>query len=158
MEDDPSHVIFARTFETKADDYDLFVTEEDRFVAVVSKNHPLAKQPQIHLKELKDEKFVLLEKETLLHQPTLDLCQKAGFVPEILFQSARIDLLLNMVANELGVSILMEKTIEKNWLDSVAVLAITPTEVSQLAFMRKKALHSKASRLFWDYLQGTLPS
>lgn len=159
LEDYPSHVIFARTFEpNQSADYELLLTEEDRFVAVVAKNHPLATQQQIHLAELKDEKFVLLEKETLLHQPTLDLCQKAGFTPQILFQSARIDLLLNMVSNELGVSILMEKTIEKNWLDSVALLSITPTEVSQLAFMRKKALHSTASRLFWDYLQETLDS
>lgn len=152
LENSPSHVIFARTFDTETIDYDLFVTEEDRFVAVVAKTHPLANKPKIHLADLQNEKFVLLEKETLLHQPTLALCQKAGFTPQVLFQSARIDLLLNMVANELGVSILMEKTIEKNWLDSVAVLPITPTEVSLLGFMRQKNQHSTASRLFWQYL------
>lgn len=152
LENSPSHVIFARTFDTETIDYDLFVTEEDRFVAVVAKTHPLANKPQIQLAELQKEKFVLLEKETLLHQPTLALCQKAGFTPQVLFQSARIDLLLNMVANELGVSILMEKTIEKNWLDSVAVLPITPTEVSRIGFMRQKNQHSTASRLFWQYL------
>lgn len=152
LENSPSHVIFARTFDTENRDYDLFVTEEDRFVAVVAKTHPLANKPKIHLADLQNEKFVLLEKETLLHQPTLALCQKAGFTPQVLFQSARIDLLLNMVANELGVSILMEKTIEKNWLDSVAVLPITPTEVSLLGFMRQKKQHSTASRLFWQYL------
>lgn len=152
LENSPSHVIFARTFDTENRDYDLFVTEEDRFVAVVAKTHPLANKPKIHLADLQNEKFVLLEKETLLHQPTLALCQKAGFTPQVLFQSARIDLLLNMVANELGVSILMEKTIEKNWLDSVAVLPITPTEVSLLGFMRQKNQHSTASRLFWQYL------
>ena len=78
LENSPSHVIFARTFDTENRDYDLFVTEEDRFVAVVAKTHPLANKPKIQLADLQNEKFVLLEKETLLHQPTLDLCQKAG--------------------------------------------------------------------------------
>ena len=112
-------MIFARTFEpNQSADYELLLTEEDRFRGGGGQNHPLAAQQQIPFAELKDEKFVLLEKETLLHQPTLDLCQKAGFTPKILFQSARIDLLLNMVSNELGVSILMEKPLRKNWLDS----------------------------------------
>lgn len=153
LESRHNHLIFMRTFSIDLPDYDLALTEEDHFVAVVAKTHPLAKRKKLELAELQVEKFVLLEKETLLYQPTIDLCKKAGFEPKISFKSSRIDLLLNMVANELGVTILMEKTIEQNWTDSVAVIPITPTEVSYLAFMRKKEAPTKASRLFWNYLK-----
>ena len=153
LEDRHNHLIFMRTFTLDLPDYDLSVTEEDSFVAVVAKSHPFANRKKLALAELKDEKFVILEKETMLYQPTLDLCKKAGFKPTILFKSSRIDLLLNMVANELGVTILMEKTIERNWTDSVSVIPITPTEVSYLAFIRKKTVQPEALRLFWDYLK-----
>lgn len=153
LEDHHNHLVFTRTFATNIPDYDVFLTEKDHFVAVVAKTHPLASYEKIQLADLKDEKFVLLEKETLMQQPALDLCKQVGFVPQILFKSTRIDLLLNMVSNELGVSLLMEKTIEKNWVDSIKILPITPTKESYLSFIRKKEVQPKASRLFWDYLQ-----
>ncbi|WP_270789913.1 LysR family transcriptional regulator [Enterococcus diestrammenae] len=153
LEEQPNHLIFVRTFETPPLCYDVWLTEEDRFVAVIAKTHPFAHRDHLQLIELKNEQFVLLEKETLLYQPTIDLCREAGFEPQILFKSSRVDLLLNMVSNEIGVTILMEKTIEKNWSESVKIIPIAPTKVSYLSFLRKKNLQPKASQLFWNYLK-----
>lgn len=147
-----NHLIFARTFDTTDPDFDWLVTEEDEIVAVLAKGHPLASRALIPLAELKAEKFVLLEEDTLLYQPTFDLCKQAGFEPEILFKSARIDLLLNMVENELGIALLMKKTIEKAWYEHVQIVPITPTQTSYLSFIRKKENPSKASRLLWQYI------
>jgi LysR family transcriptional activator of glutamate synthase operon len=147
-----NHLIFARTFEAPCSDYDCLLTEEDEFVAVLSKHHPLANREKISLADLKAETFVMLEESTLLFQPTVALCKKAGFEPQVLFTSARIDLLLNMVENELGITLLMKKTIGKNWHQRVQVVPITPTEKSYLSFIRKKDTASKASHRFWSYI------
>lgn len=147
-----NHLIFARTFQTTCPDFDWLVTEEDQFVAVLPKNHPLASKTLLQLVELKKERFVLLGEDTLLYQPTIELCKIAGFEPQIFFKSTRIDLLLNMVENELGVALLMKKTIEKAWYDSVQIIPITPTQTSYLSFIRKKEMPSKASCLLWQYL------
>lgn len=149
-----NHLIYARTFDTIYPDYDLLLTEKDQFVAVVSKNHPLSHKEIIALEDLKDEKFVMLEKETLLYQPTLDLCGEAGFTPNILFKSSRIDLILNMVQKELGITLLMEKTIDKNWSDSLKIIPVTPTKTSYLSFIRKKETPSEASKMLWHYLKA----
>lgn len=147
-----NHLIFARTFHTIFPNFDCLLTTEDHFVAVLSKNHPLASRELINLSELKEENFVILAENTLLYQPIIDLCKKSGFEPQILFKSSRIDLLLNMVESGLGIALLMEKTIEKNWHDYVQIVPITPTQTSYLSFIRKKETPSKASRLLWHYL------
>jgi LysR family transcriptional activator of glutamate synthase operon len=156
LDESRNHLIFARTFDAPCSEYDILLTEEDAFVTVLSKNHPLASQPLIQLADLKDEKFVLLEDSTLLFQPAVDLCMKAGFTPNIQFKSSRIDLLLNMVENELGIALLMKKTIEKNWQNHVEVVPITPTETSYLSFIRKKGNQTNASRQFWNYAKEQL--
>lgn len=147
-----NHLIFARTFDTTDSEFDWLVTEEDEIVAVLAKSHPLASRMLIPLAELKMEKFVFLDEDTLLYQPTINLCKQAGFEPEILFKSARVDLLLKMVQNELGIALLMKKTIDKAWHEQVHIVPITPTQTSYLSFIRKKDNPSKASRLLWQYL------
>ncbi|WP_313538911.1 LysR family transcriptional regulator [Enterococcus sp.] len=148
-----NHVIFARTFSRTMAECEMLLTEEDRFVAVLPKHHPLANEKKIALADLGMEQFVALEEDTLIYQPMVDLCHEAGFDPQISFRSARIDLLLNMVERELGVSLLMEKSIDKYWVDRVAIVPITPTKKSYLSFIRTKNSHSLASQLLWQYIK-----
>ncbi|WP_312498034.1 LysR family transcriptional regulator [Enterococcus sp.] len=148
-----NHVIFARTFSRTMAECEMLLTEEDRFVAVLPKHHPLANEKKIALGDLSMEQFVALEEDTLIYQPMVDLCHEAGFDPQISFRSARIDLLLNMVERELGVALLMEKSIDKYWIDRVAIVPITPTKKSYLSFIRTKNSHSLASQMLWQYIK-----
>ncbi|GMA46501.1 LysR family transcriptional regulator [Tetragenococcus muriaticus] len=147
-----NHFIFVRTFQ-KEQQLDTLVTEKDHFVAVLSKNHPLAQRESIHLSELQQEEFLMLSKETKTYQPILDLCHKAGFTPDITFETSRIELLLNMVASELGVSLVMEKTIDSRWKNELAVVPLTPNKTSYLAFIRGKEKGNLAADTFWQFLK-----
>ncbi|MDN6161811.1 MAG: LysR family transcriptional regulator, partial [Atopostipes sp.] len=150
-----NHLIFARTFQKEEQTRDVLLTEKDHFVAVLSKNHPLAKHHEINLSELQQEKFLMLSKETKTYQPIIDLCYKAGFTPHISFETSRIELLLSMVASELGITIVMEKTIDNSWKNNLAIIPITPNKTSYLSFVRKQT-GSLASNTFWQFLQEQL--
>ncbi|WP_430610350.1 LysR family transcriptional regulator [Enterococcus sp. DIV0876] len=148
-----NHVIFARTFHRTSNEFDMLLTEEDQFVAVLPKDHPFAAKKMIDLMDLAEEQFVALEEDTLIYQPMVDLCHEAGFDPKITFRSARIDLLLNMVERDLGVSLLMAKSIDHYWLERVAVVPVSPTKKSYLSFIRTQKNHSLASQMFWQYIK-----
>lgn len=157
LKEAPNHLIFARTFQKNDPAFDLFFVEEDCFVAVVPKDHPLASQKELRLRDLKTERFVAMEEDTLLYSPMEALCKEAGFTPNIVFQSARIDLLLNMVEQNLGVAILMEKSIDPTWKKRIEVIAMNPTKKSYLSFIRNQEQKNKASQIFWDYLTTVPP-
>lgn len=57
-----------------------------RFMALVGKDHPLAKKESIALSELASESFVI--NNSCIDQPGLikDLCKQSGFKPDIIFE------------------------------------------------------------------------
>ncbi len=155
LDNGEDHLIFARTFQKENQTRELLLTERDHFVAVLSKNHPLAKHHEINLSELQQEKFLMLSKETKTYQPIIDLCHQADFTPNISFETSRIELLLSMVASELGITIVMEKTIDDSWKNNLAIIPITPNKTSYLSFIRKQA-GNLAANTFWQFLQEQL--
>lgn len=155
LDTDENHLIFVRTFQPEKQSFEALLTEKDHFVAVLSKNHPLAQRSEINLSELQQEKFLMLSKETKTYQPIIDLCHEVGFTPNISFETSRIELLLNMVASELGITIVMEKTIDNSWKNNLAIIPITPNKTSYLSFVRKKT-DNLAVNTFWQFLQEQL--
>ncbi|MBO1305191.1 LysR family transcriptional regulator [Enterococcus sp. 669A] len=147
---DEHSLFFTRLFQLPEHSFDYKIVDEDRFVAVLPKSHPLAGEKQLALEMLNQEVFLLLGQETGLLSPIHQLCQQAGFVPKNNYGGSRIDLILNMVASGLGISLLMEKTIQDKLPENVTYVPITPNKVSQLCFVRKKGTHSSINDAFWQ--------
>ena len=96
---------------------------------------------------------MVLGPTTNLYQPVLNLCHEAGFEPRISYKGSRIDLIINMIANDMGIAIVMEKTVRNLLKENTVILPISPTKESYLAFTRKIGEHSLASDTFWEYLR-----
>ncbi|MGM0213739.1 LysR family transcriptional regulator [Enterococcus sp. AZ109] len=146
---DENSLFFTRLFQLPEHSFEYKVVDEDRFVAVLPKTHPLADEKQLALEMLQKEAFLLLGQETGLLTPLHQLCQQAGFVPENNYGGSRIDLILNMVASDLGISLLMEKTIKDKLPENVTYTPVTPNKTSQLCFVRTKGAHSTINDDFW---------
>lgn len=144
---------FVRIFDEPSKNIEWLPTEKDSFVAVLPKSHPFANREKLDLKELKDEDFLVLGPSTNLYQPVLDLCEEAGFEPKISYKGSRIDLIINMVANDMGISIVMGKTVQNLLKENTVIVPITPTKESHLAFTRKTGEHTLASDKFWEYVK-----
>ncbi len=147
-------IIFARTFEEDLTNFASIITEQDQFVAVLPSDHPLARKKEINLQELEQAHFLVLGKDSNLFHPVVDLCQKAGFTPTITYEGARIDVIINMISCNMGVSVMMGKSMQPFLSSKIASVPIIPSKTSQLAFIRKKNNNSKASDIFWNYLKN----
>lgn len=148
-----SSLIVARTFGEKLEGYEHMVIAQERFVAVLPQNHPLAHNEVIKVSDLKDEPFLQLGKSTMLYDEVIDLCQRAGFEPQVSYQGQRIDLILNFVSNEMGVSLMMCRSLDDFQNYDVAVVPVDVERFSKVNFVRRKDYQNKALSLFWDYLE-----
>lgn len=129
-------------------------TEKDRFVAVMPKSHPLAAQATIPLAKLAKENFLLLGLPSSPYYSVEELCREAGFVPKINYQGTRIDLILRMVEEGLGVSLIMEKSLGSSLSQELVVRGIEPTKESFLNFYLSEAADAPAPKEFFKFLQA----
>lgn len=151
LEEGLCDVIFTRNFPEEEEHYEKYPVKRDRFVAVISKEHPLNGKSVIRLEELVNSPFLLLDEKTGLLDQVTDLCREAGFDPQIIYKGVRIDTILGMVENGIGVTIMMEGAVSQ---DNIVKIPLTVTRESELAFLRvKKKKHSKAGKLFWNFLR-----
>lgn len=151
-------IIFARTFEFNDSDLERIIVENDDFVAVLPKEHPLAQKKKIDLIELKNERFLILGNSTNLYTPVLELCKNAGFEPNVTYEGTRVDLIMQMVQNNMGVSLMTGKTTQGFDSDKVSFVPLTSNISNKLCFIRVKGQHSKANELFWNYVKVHLNS
>ena len=161
LQEESYEVIYTRLLDEtwqKSSQYEKIVVGRDHFAAVLPLQHPLCRKKtkagsKIDLKELKNEKFILLDERTELFKSVYQLCINAGFSPQVVHKSVRIDTILGMAAAGMGVSILMEKSIPKELRSRVRILPLECTVESELAFVRRNGPMGEALRKFWRFLE-----
>ncbi|UOQ49747.1 LysR family transcriptional regulator [Gracilibacillus caseinilyticus] len=103
--------------------------------AVVHPSHPLADREHIHLDELKDDAFIMFNQDFELRNIILDACNQVGFQPKITSETSQLDFIEEMVASELGITLLPEST-SKELSGNVQSLSISQPVVEwNLAFI-----------------------
>lgn len=79
-------------------------------------DHPLSRKhlykgheyPELDLKELKDEKFIILQHGRKLRDTVLEACKAAGFTPNIAIEVSNLDTAHALVAEDFGVTFLLD--------------------------------------------------
>lgn len=134
------------------------LTEE--LVVIVSRQHWLAGRTSVALAELKNEPFILFTREFALHDVVWQACLQAGFEPEVAHMTSLWDFCCEMVASQLGISL-----IPRSMASRLHHLAVHPVSISHpqiawelaLIYPRDKYL-SYASREFIAYIQANPPN
>lgn len=90
-----------------ADEFISHTIYIDKLVVIVNQNHELAGQESINLTRLKNEKFIIFNRDEAagLFDETIILCKQAGFSPNIISQPRHMQTLVTEVAAGLGVAI-----------------------------------------------------
>jgi DNA-binding transcriptional LysR family regulator len=98
--------VFLRPDVPGSEAFQLRLLSEEPMVVVLPKAHPAAAQKQVALAMLKDDAFLLFPREggPTLYDTVVEACRKAGFEPRIDQLAPQIASLVNLVAAELGVS------------------------------------------------------
>lgn len=126
----------------------------DRLMAVLPQGHPLAEQETVCLQALRDEAFLLLDQKTALYSLCRNLFTKAGFSPRIAYTGHRPENIVDLVAQGMGVALLMEQHTVLMGHSGVASVPLTPTVRSDICLVRHKRRHlSPAARVFWNELK-----
>lgn len=127
----------------------------ESMMVVVPAEHHLAGRYAIELSELAQEPFVLFSRTLgpALYDEVIDACRLAGFKPEIVQVAPQITSIANLVAVELGVSIVPARMAE------AAVTGVSYLPIKGMAPVARNALatriddHSVITRNFRNFVQ-----
>jgi LysR family transcriptional regulator, transcription activator of glutamate synthase operon len=101
----------------------------------------------------------MFDKGTVVHDLAVEACRRTGFEPRGLYASLRIDSLVGLVAQNIGVALMMKHVIDYD--PQSDVVAIPLKEVidsrSVLAYLKNKRL-TKSARTFVEFMGKTLAS
>ncbi|MDF2570285.1 MAG: gltC 8 [Sporomusa sp.] len=128
--------------------YETIAFVQDPLKIVMHPQHPLANKSSITYQELKNEHFVLYSNDYILHDKIIERCKKAGFTPNIIFETSQRELMTQIVAARLGVALLPNKVCQELNADMFATLPMAdPQLYLRLAMVWKRGRYlSHAAR------------
>ena len=85
----------------------------ERLYAILPKHHHLAKRRTLHLKELREEPFLLLRDDHCFRETAIEICKRARILPQVVFESGQFSSIVGMVGAGLGISIVPEMALEQ---------------------------------------------
>jgi DNA-binding transcriptional LysR family regulator len=133
--------VFLRPGTPDTEQLQLRRVSEEPMVVALPKRHPVAALEKINLARLEDDPFLLFPRDIAptLYDTVVDACRKAGFEPIIGQVAPHMASILNLVAAELGVSIVPASMMQ--------------VRVTGIAY-RQIALQSPTTRLALAYRRG----
>ncbi len=108
LENGEADLGFLRTPGTAAPNLHFEEILREPVCVALPSGHPLASDQRIELKQLRDEPFVASPRPLGqgFHDQLIELCQAAGFMPQIVQEARRIHTLVGLVASGFGVALL----------------------------------------------------
>lgn len=121
-------------------------------VLVVSKKHALSSRRVVEFEELKSEQFLMVSPDYMFYDIVINHCKTAGFTPTITFESSQWDLLLEMVADNQGITILPKPIVEKLYSTRVRQIRLKNPEFpwALTIIYRKDKFITNAMQYFLD--------
>lgn len=93
--------------------------QREDIVLVVPKTHRFASMTTLELSEAAKEPFISFKKKQPFRETVENLCLKAGFKPNIICETDDYQIINNLVASKLGISIVPKSLVEKSKLTTV---------------------------------------
>jgi LysR family transcriptional regulator, hydrogen peroxide-inducible genes activator len=150
--EEKSDVLLARVRDGRLDAALLALPLHDDQLHAVPERHPLAKQSSLTLKDLADQRLLLLEDGHCLRDQALDVCQLAGSGEKTGFQATSLETLRQMVAANVGVTLLPTLAIKPPVArsDSIHLLRFadaTPSRRIAMVWRRSSAMGDFLARV-----------
>ena len=112
---------------------------DDKLCVAVPNSHPFADCKSIGIEDLKNERLLLISKNSFMHKMCTNLCIRSGFQPNVVFTSNRGDNLLELVMCGMGIAMLMKKAAESlNNRSEISLIEIEPAVISTICLIYKE--------------------
>lgn len=125
---------------------------EEEIVLALPRQHRLAASSDgsVQIEDLQDEPFIALKKGQGFRQIAIELCRKAGFMPNIVFESSNIETVRSLVAAGMGIAFVPHMVSRSGWSQLAPTylsLKQRPTRTLVIAYRKGRYL-SKAVEAF----------
>ncbi|QKS46630.1 LysR family transcriptional regulator [Paenibacillus cellulosilyticus] len=141
---------------TKSELFESILIADERLMLLVHPEHRYAARTDVRLNELAAESFISFSEGFALHDRIPAACLAEGFQPNVVCESSQWDLIVRLVAANLGVALLPE-TICKEAGSGVAAIALeSPIIPWQLAFVWRKDRYLSYAAKEWIRYLGTV--
>lgn len=88
--------------------YDVVELERFPIKLLVNREHPLSRRESVTIQDLKGERLYIESSEFKIHRLIQEKCQKAGFTPNIVFETSGFSLCHKLCAQNKGVTVTMD--------------------------------------------------
>lgn len=93
----------------------------------------------------------------MLYDHVIALTKQAGFEPHVSYAGRQLNIILSMITKGVGISIVMEKSVDLPNNGLIIKRPIDISENSQMLFMRNyNVRYPKAVELFWDFAKNNI--
>lgn len=128
---------------------DKYMFVKEKLKLVVPPSHRLAGKKEVSLQELKEESFIMFNKDFELRNLVITACRQAGFQPTIISETSQLDFIQELVAYNIGITLLPETTCLELKNDFKTIPVTNPVIEWNLALIWKKDEHlSKVTKEF----------
>lgn len=139
------------------EDLELVTLGEQRLVAVLPPEHPLAARKRLQFAELAGNRFVSFGRGAALHEILFEAGAEAGFSPQIAAESNEIPRIRAMVSRGLGVALLPRDEIHSPGPPTATASLTAPTVAMNVTLCWRARRHlSPAAKTFLDLVRTTL--
>lgn len=129
----------------------------EQLVVIVDSEHWLVDKQSVRLSDLKNESFILLTEDYILHDVVQKACVQSGFEPKVAYKSSLWDIMGEMVATQVGISIIPRSMVSRFNNENVHAISISYPSIDwELVLIYKKNKYlSFATREFIKYIQSS---
>ena len=138
--------------------YDYVVISEEELVVVCNSSSPLSKKDTISLQDLKNEPFITYDGSSALYSFVIAACENCGFFPNIVNTSSRVNIVLGMISDNIGISLIpmeLAKNFETNF--PISIIKLSDPICSKTAFVKLKSSAPREQTIvsaFWKHVHN----
>ena len=107
---------------------------DDELVVVTSNDHPFTKKKYISFGDLKHEDLIICSKSGV-YDICLDECSKLGFTPNVIYNINKIETILGLVSEGLGITLIVNNVLKPFSSHNIAVHPLKDPINSNLALV-----------------------
>ncbi|TVY09557.1 LysR family transcriptional regulator [Paenibacillus cremeus] len=135
---------------------------DEEIILAVPPQHPLAQSSApIEIGQLKDEPFIALKKGQGFRQIAIELCNDAGFMPNIVFESSNIETVQSLVAAGMGIAFVPQMLTRGRWSELSPIyrsLSSKPTRTLVVAYRKGRYLSKAVIKFMETFREVVSPS
>ncbi len=133
---------------------DATFMEKFKIKLLVNKEHPLSKKSSVSITDLEGERLYIESAEFNIHHLIVDRCRKAGFEPNIVFETSGFSLCHKMVQQNKGISVTVDFIFEDMKQNSLVMIPFDDGEYFWSTYMltRKGSIINQDVQLFHDHV------